>query len=167
MDALLGQFGQAIGDFFGQPTVRLVLLVAAGYLVMVWLATALWAFVDMRRRTANPIWSYAFAAAVVVASPLLFPFAVLLHVIVRPRSTVADRRISALRDAALDAEVERPICPVCRHLTDEDWLICPYCRTALGHLCDHCGHAVGIDWDACAWCGALFGPPAGVVRAER
>ena len=166
MDALLGQFGEAIGVFFAQPTVRLVLDMAIGYVVVVWLATALWAFVDMRRRTMNPIWPYATAAVVVLASPALFPLALLLHLIVRPRGTVAERRMSALRDAALDAEVDRSICPGCRRPVDEEWLICPRCRTALGHLCKRCGHAVGSDWDACAWCGALFVPPTGVVRAD-
>ena len=166
MDALLGQFGQAIGDFFGQPTVRLVLAVVGGYVVVVWLATALWAFVDMRRRATNMIWPYATAAAVVLASPLLFPLAVLVHIIVRPRSTVAERRLSVLRDLALGADLERAICPVCRRGTEADWLLCPYCRTALGHLCSRCGQAVGIDWDACAWCGETLGPPPDAVRAE-
>ena len=163
VDALFGQVGKAISDFLGQPVVRLGLFVAVGYVVTVWLATALWAFGDMRRRTANPIWPYASAAAVVLASPVLFPLVVLVHIVVRPSTSVGDRRIEALRDAALRVEVDRPVCPGCGRSINEDWLICPVCRTTLGHLCEGCGHAAGTDWDACAWCGALFGPPAGAV----
>jgi Double zinc ribbon len=164
--AVFGQVGDAISGFASQPTVRLVVLVTLGYLVMVWLATALWAFVDMRRRTVNPVWPYASAGIVVLASPLLFPLALLLHMVVRPATTVADRRMNALHDAALAVEIDRARCPTCNRQIDDGWLVCPTCRTSLAHLCDQCGHAVGIDWDACPWCGALFAPPAGMV-AER
>ena len=40
MDALLGQFGEAIGVFFAQPTVRLVLDMAIGYVVVSMLGVA-------------------------------------------------------------------------------------------------------------------------------
>jgi RNA polymerase subunit RPABC4/transcription elongation factor Spt4 len=165
--ALFDQIGQSIGGFFGQPVVRTVGLLAVSYLVIVWLATALWAFSDMRRRTPNPIVPYASAAMVVLASPMLFPLALLVHVIVRPSQTVAERRLAALRDLALGAEMDRPICPGCRRLVDEGWLVCPSCRTSLAHRCDACGHAAGIDAEACPWCGSLFGPPAGMVVEQR
>ena len=163
MDAILGQVGDAIAGFFGQPVVRMLFLVIAGYVVIVWLATALWTFVDMRRRTMSPIWPYAIAAVVVVASPILFPLAVLLHVVIRPGTTVAERRVAALRDAALGVDLDQPRCPVCARPTDEEWLICPRCRTALAHRCEQCGHAVALGWDACGWCGAGFGAPAGII----
>jgi hypothetical protein len=163
VDALFGQIGQAFARFFSEPTVRLGLLVGLGYLVIVWLAAALWAFGDARRRTVNPVWPYASAAAVVLASPLLFPLAVLVHVVLRPSTTVGERRLEALRDAALRVEIERPRCPACGRPIEEGWLICPSCRTTLAHHCEQCGHAVGPDWDACGWCGASLGPPPGVV----
>lgn len=166
MDALLAQVGAAIGGLLGQPVVHLAFLVGAAYVVIVWLASAIWSFIDMRRRTANPIWPYATAGAVVLASPLLFPLALVVHRAVRPATTVADRRLGRLRDAALSAEVDQPRCPGCRRPIDPDWLVCPTCRTSLAHRCDGCGHGVGLDWDACAWCGSIFGPPAGVVATS-
>jgi hypothetical protein len=166
LDAILGQLDQAIAAFFGQPAVRLLVVVAVGYVVIVWLATALWAFVDMRRRTMSPIWPYAIAAVVVVASPLLFPLAVLLHVIVRPSTTVAERRIAGLRDAALGVELDKPRCPVCHRATDDEWLVCPNCRAALAHRCERCGHVVGAGWDACGWCGAALNAPAGAIAGR-
>jgi len=166
LDALLAQLGDAIAGIFGLPVVHLVLLVVMGYLVIVWLASALWAFVDMRRRTLNPIWPYATAGAVVLASPLLFPLALLVHVVVRPQATVADLRIERLRDAALLAELDQPRCHRCHRPTDAGWLVCPTCRVALAHQCDQCGQPAGLDWDACAWCGTPFGPPAGAVASR-
>lgn len=154
MDAIFDSIGDAIGGFLGDPGVSLFLRIAAAYVVFVWLATALWVFVDMRRRSANPILAYASAAVVVLASPVLFPFAVLVHRVIRPSATVADRRMADLRDAVLAAEVDVPDCPDCRALVEPDWLLCPNCRQQLAHRCDRCGRTAGLDWDVCAWCGA-------------
>jgi RNA polymerase subunit RPABC4/transcription elongation factor Spt4 len=141
-------------------------LVAIGYVVIAWLASALWAFVDMRRRSVNPIWPYASAGAVVLASPLLFPLALLVHVVVRPASSVAERRVGRLRDSALMAEVDQPRCTHCRRPIDEGWLLCPTCRASLAHQCEGCGHVVGLDWDLCPWCGSMFGPPSGAIATR-
>ena len=138
------------------PTFGLVVRVAAAYWIVVWLAASLWAFVDLRRRTANPLLPYASAAAVVLASPLLFPFAVVVHRVVRPSATVAERRLSELRDAALIGDLDETRCPGCRMTTDEDWLICPSCRRPLGHRCEQCERTVRIYWDVCAWCGSAL-----------
>ncbi len=167
MDQLLQQIGDAFGGVAANPAVGLVGAVAVGYLVIVWLASALWAFVDMRRRTDNPFVPYATASVVILASPLLFPFALLLHMVVRPRTTVTEGRVSRLREAALEAEVDLPRCPNCRKPVEEDWLICPQCRSIIGHRCDHCGRSVGVDWDACAWCGVSFQPPPAAIRTDR
>ena len=149
------------------PTIQLAATVAITFLVLVWLCTAVWVFVDARRRSRRALVPYLSAAAVVVASPILFPLAVLVHAIVRPSTTVADRRIARLREVALVVEADRSTCASCGLLVDADWLVCPACRTSLRHRCDQCGHVVGRDWDACAWCGSVFLPPSDVVRAER
>lgn len=153
MDAIFDSIGDAIGGFLGHPVVGLVLRIAAAYAVFVWLAAALWVFVDMRRRSANPVLAYASAAVVVLASPVLFPFAIFVHRVIRPPATVADRRMADLRDAVLAAELDRPHCPDCRALVEVDWLLCPSCRRSLTHRCDRCGRTAGLDWDVCAWCG--------------
>jgi RNA polymerase subunit RPABC4/transcription elongation factor Spt4 len=158
VDAIFKTIGDAIGGVLGDPAVGLFTRIAAAYVVFVWLASALWVFVDMRRRSLNPVLPYASAAVIVLASPVLFPFAVLVHRVIRPSATVADRHLADLRDAALAAELDQPHCPYCRALVAADWLLCPSCGRPLGHRCEHCGRAVGLDWDVCAWCGeALAG----------
>jgi double zinc ribbon protein len=168
VDAILQPFGEAIGALLADPSVGLILRVAAAYWVAVWLASALWAFVDLRRRTANPVLPYVSAAAVVLLSPVLFPFAVLIHRIVRPAGTVAERRLAGLRDAALAGELVLVRCSGCGTVADLDWILCPACRRPLGHHCDQCGRTAGIDWDVCAWCGSTLGavvPLSDVVRS--
>jgi len=166
MDTIFKAIGDAVGGVVSNPTVGVLLRIGAAYLVVLWLAAALWVFVDMRRRTGNPILAYAAAVVVVLASPVLFAFAVFVHRVIRPSSTVADRHMAELRDAALGAEMDVARCPGCRVVVDTDWLVCPNCRQSLGHRCEHCGRAGGLDWDVCAWCGSALGgqDPRGLAR---
>jgi hypothetical protein len=167
VDPIFKTIGDAIDGVLGDPAVGLVTRIAAAYIVFVWLATALWVFVDMRRRSVNPVLPYASAAVIMLASPVLFPFAVLVHRVIRPSATVADRRLADLRDAALSAELDQPHCPYCRALVDPDWLLCPTCRRPLGHRCGRCGRAAGLDWDVCAWCGEALAGDEPRALAQR
>src|SRR5690606_41367951 len=64
--------------------------------------------------------------------PLLFVFAVVLYLIVRPRETLAEVYERSLAEESLLAEVEKnELCPVCRDRVDSEWLVCPNCRTRL------------------------------------
>jgi hypothetical protein len=160
MDNLLEQFGQAIGAFTDQPIVRAVITGAAIYVVLVWLATAFWAFHDLRRRHRDPVLPYVAAAAVVIASPLLFPLAVIVYRIVRPGETLAESRERQLNDRLVDLEAAESLrCPGCATQVEEQWLACPSCRTRLAHECLSCHRSMGLDWTLCAWCGREFGRP--------
>ena len=91
MEDIGAAIGDAIGGVFDNPIVAVLLRLGAAYVVLVWLASALWAFIDVRRRTANPIAPYGSAALVILASPLLFPFAIIVHRVLRPDSTRSAR----------------------------------------------------------------------------
>ena len=123
--------GGALAGFFDDPLTSFVIRLIGAYLVLVWLAAALWAFVDMRRRTNNPVAAYASAALIILASPVLFLPALLVHRILRPGEFTSERRVAHLREAALEAETVSPRCPDCRRPVDEDWLLCPGCRRAV------------------------------------
>jgi hypothetical protein len=153
MDAIGEAIGDALSGFFGDPITSLIVRLILAYIVLVWLATALWAFVDMRRRTNNLVAAYAAASLIILASPVLFVPAVLVHRIMRPAEFTSERRVARLREANLEAETVSPRCPDCRRPVDEDWLLCPACRRPLGHRCHVCGGTVGLDWPVCAWCG--------------
>ena len=153
MDAIGEAIGEAVAGFFANPAIGLFAGVIGAYFVLVWLAAALWAFVDMRRRTSNPVAAYAAAGLVILASPVLFLPALLVHRVVRPAEFTSERRVAHLREAALEVETVATRCPDCSRVVEEDWLVCPTCRRALGHHCQACGNTVGLDWPVCAWCG--------------
>jgi hypothetical protein len=158
MDTLFEQFGGALAAFLDHPVVRTTMLVAVAYTAILWLATAWWVLHDMRRRHRDPALPFVASAGIILASPILFPLALVVYRIVRPGRTLAEAREQELTDrlAAIEAE-ETLRCPGCELAVEESWLACPACRTRLAHRCLACDRTMGLDWDLCAWCGAEFG----------
>jgi RNA polymerase subunit RPABC4/transcription elongation factor Spt4 len=150
--------GSAFGGLFDQPAVRLGVGAISAYVAIVWLACAWWAFQDMRRRTNEPAAPYLAAGLVILATPLVFPLALLVYTVLRPGRTIAEARLLGLERQIdeLDAELTA-LCPECGRLVDESWLSCPACRTRLAYACRGCARPVGLDWSLCAWCGTEFG----------
>jgi hypothetical protein len=160
MGSLTDQIGEAIGAFTNEPLVRAALAGAGFYLVLLWLAACLWAFNDLRLRHRNPALPYVAAVSMVLASPLLFPLAIVVYRIVRPAETLAVSRERLLSDRLLDLETSETLrCPGCGDGVDEQWLACPACRTRLAHRCLSCRRSMGLDWSVCAWCATEFGQP--------
>ena len=160
MAGLMDQFGQVIAGIGAQPVVRMVVTGAAVYFVIVWLAAAFWVYQDARRRHASPIAPYLASAALVIASPVLFPMALMVYRVVRPGETLSEARARALDDRLTAIERSALLaCPGCSKLVDETWLSCPACRTRLAYRCFSCGRSMGLDWNACAWCATEFAHP--------
>ncbi len=150
--------GSVFGGLFDQPAVRLGLAAIGGYVVVLWLASAWWAFHDSRRRSVEPAAPYLAAGLVVLATPLLFPLALLVYAVLRPGRTLAESRLIRLEHEVEAGESDlASVCPTCARLVDEAWLSCPSCRTRLAYACRGCGRPVGLDWSLCAWCGTAFG----------
>ena len=157
MDAILDPIGQFWEGFLGNPIVQLASQLIVIYVVLLWLGTAYWAFRDMQARTENPILPYFAAALIIFFTPLLFMFAVVLYLIVRPRETLAEVYERSLAEESLLAEVEKnELCPVCRDRVDSEWLVCPNCRTRLHRVCPSCNRLAEPGWPLCAFCGRDF-----------
>src|SRR5918997_442028 len=166
MDAILEPIGQFWQGFLENPIVQLASQLIVIYVVLLWLGTAYWAFRDMQARTENPILPYFAAALIIFFTPLLFLFAVVLYLIVRPRETLAEVYERSLAEESLIAEVEKnELCPVCRDRVDADWLVCPSCNRLAEPtwpLCAFCGH----EFDRTAARSAVRRQPAAVDEPE-
>ncbi len=144
---ILNTIGGAIGGFFGNPIVQLTIQAIVVYFVILWLSAASWAFRDMQLRTENPVLPYVGAALIVLFTPVLFPFGIVVYRIVRPQEKIGEVYERNLAEEALLAEVESiRTCPACARRVHEDWIICPTCRTRLNRVCANCGRLVGLDW---------------------
>src|SRR5207342_3636090 len=94
-----------------------------------------------------------------------------VYKIVRPHEKIGETYERNLAEEALLAEVEAiKSCPTCARRVDEEWIICPTCRTRLNRVCPNCSRLVGLDWSLCAWCGRDFeraAPAAEAIPAPR
>ena len=157
MEDILNTIGETIGGFFGNPIVQVAIQAMAVYIVILWLAAAYWAFRDMQLRSENPVLPYLAAALIVLFTPVLFVFGVIVYRIVRPPEKIGEVYERNLAEEALLAEVEAvKTCPGCHKRVNDEWIICPACRTRLNRVCANCGRLVGLDWSLCAWCGKDF-----------
>jgi len=157
MEDILAQIGQSISDIFESEAVQFGIRAIGIYLVILWLASAYWAFRDMQQRSDNAILPYIAAAGIILFTPIFFIFAVWIYKIIRPHEKIGEVWERNLAEEALLAEVESiHHCPSCERRIDDEWIICPSCRTRLKRVCPNCSRLVGMDWSLCAWCGKDF-----------
>ena len=157
MDQILKTITDLITSIWENQVVQLGIRALALYIVVLWLAAAYWAFRDMQLRSANPIVPYFAASLVILFTPIFFLFGVIAYRIVRPPEKIGEVYERTLAEEALLAEVEAVhSCPTCARRVNDEWIICPTCRTRLNRVCPNCGRLVGMDWALCAWCGRDF-----------
>ena len=157
MDQILNTIGDTIGGFFDNPIVQLAIQALVVYFVILWLAAAYWAFRDMQQRSENPVLPYLAAALIILFTP--GPVRVRDHRLPDHPAAREDRR--GLRaqpgrgGAARRGRGDQDL-PVLPRRVNDEWIICPTCRTQLNRVCANCGRLVGLDWALCAWCGRDF-----------
>ena len=157
MDQILAGIGDTIGEIIDSPVVQIGARLIFLYIAVLWIATAYWAFRDMQQRSDNAILPYLVAAGIILFTPFFFIFAVWVYKIVRPHEKIGEVWERNLAEEALLAEVEAiRHCPTCERRVDDEWIICPSCRTRLNRVCPNCSRLVGLDWSLCAWCGKDF-----------
>jgi RNA polymerase subunit RPABC4/transcription elongation factor Spt4 len=160
IDQLLQTLGDEINKFLDSPLVRLTIQAVAFYVVLLWAATAYWAYRDLQQRTSNPVAPYLAAALIILFTPVFFWAGVIIYRILRPSETVAQANERALAEEAMMVEIEsQPHCANCSRQVHEDWIICPTCRNRLRRVCPNCSRLVELDWSLCAWCGKDFERP--------
>ena len=106
LDFLSG-IGDAIAGFFESPLVQLGLQAIGVYVVIIWLASAYWAFRDMQARTSNPVVPYLAAALIVGFTPVFFIFGIIVYRIIRPQERRGEAYERGLAEEALIAEIEQ------------------------------------------------------------
>jgi RNA polymerase subunit RPABC4/transcription elongation factor Spt4 len=133
-----------------EATMRMTLTVLALYLAALWITLVFWTYRDIRQRTRDPI-VQTFAVLLVL---LLFLPGHWIYLILRPRYTLSELYERSLEEEALLQELEdQKACPTCKRRVQEEYLICPSCRTALKEACRQCSKPLHYAWVACPFCG--------------
>ncbi len=169
MSSLLDAVGQTFADLLGLPAVGLAGRLLLIGVTVLWLATAWWTWRDMEHRSGDPLLRLIATAGIVLATPLLFPLAVAVYLILRPRRPQEPSRALELRLTELAVAADPDRCPRCGERTAQGWQRCPACGQVLTVGCPACGEPVGLDWQLCAWCATELpwtDAPADVGRAS-
>jgi hypothetical protein len=154
MSELADAIAKTLGDLLGLPVVGLAGRVALIAMTVLWLATAWWTWRDMESRTGDIVLRGIATAGVVLATPVLFPLAVVIYLVLRPPRRDEPARALELRLVELEMGADPDRCPRCRGKVGHGWQRCPACGQMLSQACPACGEPVGLDWQLCAWCAA-------------
>jgi len=148
----------------GTALLYLGIVLVSLYVALLLVALAYNVVRDARRRSASiPFAVFAFLLAFV--PPFL---GALIYLVVRPPRTLDEERSLALEQQILEeppstAPETRP-CPTCGRDIEEEFVICPYCRTQFARRCTVCERRLRLGWPVCPYCAAEVGahtlPPA-------
>jgi hypothetical protein len=131
----------------------IILSIAGGLLLVLWLTVVIWAGRDMRSRSR----SAAAVALTVLLVALLPVIGLVVYLLLRPRQTLLEAYDRALEQEALLQQIEeQAICPTCARPTQFNWFLCPACHTHLRQPCPNCNSPLELHWDICPYCGYLF-----------
>jgi RNA polymerase subunit RPABC4/transcription elongation factor Spt4 len=133
-----------------RPILTILGIVIGSYLLLVWAASVLWAYRDIRARS-DDISVQVLAVGLV----LCIPFAgIPLHLILRPRQTLSEKYERSLEEEYLRRDVEEKYaCPTCQRPIEPDFILCPHCNTSLRRRCLSCNRVVDLTWSICPYCG--------------
>lgn len=143
---------EMLQDLFNQvlPILRIIGIVLAIYLGVVWLSLVVWTYQDIRTRSDNLL-VQLFSTLLVL---LFFAPGYWIYLLLRPKETLAEAYARSLeREYILQDMEERPVCPTCQRGVEPDFLLCPYCHTALKKKCPACGRLMDLTWQICPYCG--------------
>jgi RNA polymerase subunit RPABC4/transcription elongation factor Spt4 len=132
------------------PLLQVLAVVLGAYLVLLWAASVLWAYRDIRRRSED-----VSVQVLAVSLVLLLPFVgIPLHLMLRPPQTLAEKYERSLEEEYLRRDIEEKfVCPECQRPIEHDFLLCPHCHTSLRRRCGGCDRVVDMTWSICPYCG--------------
>ena len=151
---MLATIGDAAAGVLSSPIVTGLLMAMGVTLAVVWLAGTWWAYLDISRRTSSDLARFGAMTLVLVSTPLLLPLSLMVYTLVRPQTTVAERRALELATDLGPAFAGRERCPACHEAVDHEWRRCPACSTWLASSCDSCGQWSEMAFEVCPWCAA-------------
>ncbi|MBO9314173.1 MAG: zinc ribbon domain-containing protein [Chloroflexus sp.] len=156
---------EAIQEFLNNilPLVRLTAIFLGAYAVLLWAASVLWAYRDIRRRTED-VSVQVLAVGIVSLLPFL---GIPLHLILRPPETLAEKYERTLEEEFLRRDLEEQfVCPECQRPIEPDFILCPHCHTQLRRHCEACRRVIDLTWRICPYCGHRQAGNAPTVRAD-
>lgn len=133
-----------------QPILQVIGWAIAAYTVLLWAASVLWTYRDIHSRSEDVV-----VQVLAVSLALLLPFAgLVLHMILRPHRTLAEKYERTLEEEYLRRDLEEKyVCSHCQRGIEPEFVMCPHCLTTLRRRCGSCDRVVDLTWSVCPYCG--------------
>lgn len=137
-------------------------LLIGGYLVILWVAALIWTYRDIHSRTEDIL-----LQVLAVTLVLVLNFAgLVVYLILRPRETLTQKYERQLEETYMRRDIEdEHICPTCSRGIQPDFILCPYCQTALRRTCNNCARVVDLTWPVCPYCAEPAGGSSRTTQA--
>jgi RNA polymerase subunit RPABC4/transcription elongation factor Spt4 len=135
-----------------ESTLKLGGLLLLAYALVLWLSAVVWVYRDVRNRTTDQA---SQLIAVLLVALFNLP-GLVVYLVIRPQATLADAYERSLEAESILHELQLTAnsCQTCSRPIEEDYNLCPYCRTILREPCRSCARLVRTSWQACPYCGA-------------
>lgn len=128
------------------PQVRMVLMLIAGCLVVLYLLSIIYVIKDARARGSAAWWAWGVISLIPIAG-------LVAYLILRPNSYAIDRDEQELEIALREHELQHyGTCPTCGAPIDRDYIVCPMCDTQVRNVCPNCHRPLDADWKVCPYC---------------
>lgn len=133
-----------------ESTLKLGAIILLTYALVLWLSAIVWVFRDAKNRTSDPT---SQMIAVLLVAIFNVP-GLIVYLVIRPQATMADAYERSLETEAVLHELQLTAnsCQTCRRPIDDDFNVCPHCRTVLREGCRSCGRAIRTSWLTCPYC---------------
>jgi RNA polymerase subunit RPABC4/transcription elongation factor Spt4 len=133
-----------------ESALKLGALILLSYTLVLWLSAVIWVYRDVKNRTSDQ-------ASQVIAVLLVATFnlpGLIVYLVIRPQVSLADAYERSLEAEAVlhELQITANSCQTCRRPIDDDFNICPHCRTLLREPCRSCSRLVRTSWIACPYC---------------
>ena len=133
-----------------ESALRLFALVLLAYALVLWMSAIVWVLRDVKNRTSDVT---SQLVAVLLVALFNLP-GLVVYLVIRPQSTLADAYERSLEAEAILHELQMTTnsCQNCHRPIDEDFNICPHCKTVLREACRTCARPIRTSWAACPYC---------------
>lgn len=139
-----------------ESTLKLGGLLLVSYALVLWLSAVVWVYRDVRNRTSDQA---SQLIAVLLVALFNLP-GLIVYLVIRPPATLADAYERSLEAESIlhELQLTASSCQTCRRPIEEDFNLCPHCRTILREPCRSCARVVRTSWISCPYCGADRAP---------
>lgn len=147
-----------------ESALKLFGLLLVAYALVLWLSALIWVYRDVRNRTNDQ-------ASQLIAVLLVGVFNIpglIVYLVIRPQATLADAYDQSLEAEAILHELQMSAnsCQVCRRPIDDDFNVCPHCRTVLREPCRACARLVRTSWLLCPYCATERAQPRAAAPSQ-